>query len=454
MKIMLVRPSPPAETIGLQHVMVVEPLELEVMAAAVGADHEVVIIDMILENKPLEHFIRTFEPDLVGLTGYITHMGVIGDYCRRVKKFNPSIVTVAGGVHLEKHPGDADIPELDFRVVRNATTAFPRLVANLVRGLDEEVPGILSPGGGLKDLPPFDFHYPTPRRDLTRRYRDRYFYVFHSPVATLKTSFGCPGRCSFCYCREITDGRYVERPLPEVLDELEDIEQKEVFIVDDNFLASARRLEGFLEGLKERDISKHYLVFGRADFIVRHRDLMADFAAAGLRTVIIGIESFRDEELTDMRKGVTAVDNEQALLILNELGIDVYAAIILSPDWGEEEFAHLRRKVKELGIVFANFQPLTPLPGTESAADAPALLIDRDRYAEWDLAHLVVRPTRLSVREYYRQIVRLYTSSVIHPATILRHLRYPMKDVIRVSRGAFKVWRQYQAKIREAVHHG
>jgi len=453
-KILLVRPAPPSETIGLQHVMVVEPLELEVLAAALPARHQVVIVDMILEKAPLEDFIREHEPDLLGVTGYITHMEVIRDYCRRAKALLPELVTVAGGVHLEKNPNDGDDPGIDFRVIRNAVTVFPELVDH-VEGLRETRPaGVLVPGETATDLPPLDFTFPIPRRELTARYRDRYFYVFHNRVAALKTSFGCPGRCSFCYCREITDGRYVERPMADVLDELEGIGQEEIFIIDDNFLASARRLEDFLDGVDARGIDKHYLVFGRADFILAHRDLMARFRDAGLRTVIVGLESFDDAELIRMNKNVLASDNERALGILRDLDIGCYASIILNPDWGPEDFALLRRKVRELGILFANYQPLTPLPGIAMSVDENDLVVSRAKFSHWDLAHLVVKPGRMSTREYYAEIIALYTSSVVHPATVLRHLKYPLKDVLRISVGAFRVWRQYRRKMKEALDHG
>jgi radical SAM superfamily enzyme YgiQ (UPF0313 family) len=242
--------------------------------------------------------------------------------------------------------------------------------------------------------------------------------------------------------------------MADVMDELEGIQESEIFIIDDNFLASRKRLTDFLDGVASRGIDKHFLIFGRADFIIKHRDLMARFKATGLRTVIVGFESFDDDELADMNKSVKAADNEKALGVLNELDIGCYASIILNPDWGPEDFARLRRKVRELGILFANYQPLTPLPGTAMSVDEKDLVVSRDKYSHWDLAHLVVRPGKMSARAYYGEIIKLYTSSVVHPATIMRHLKYPLKDVLRISIGAFKVWLQYRRKMKEAVDHG
>ena len=54
MNILFVRPRPPKETIGLQHVMIVEPLELEVLATLVQENHNVEIVDLILENKSID----------------------------------------------------------------------------------------------------------------------------------------------------------------------------------------------------------------------------------------------------------------------------------------------------------------------------------------------------------------------------------------------------------------
>ncbi len=87
MKILLIRPRPPKETIGLQHVMICEPLELEYLAGNIDPSlAEVRILDMILERGSIDRFVREYQPDIVGLTGYITHIGVVKEYASRVKK--------------------------------------------------------------------------------------------------------------------------------------------------------------------------------------------------------------------------------------------------------------------------------------------------------------------------------------------------------------------------------
>ncbi len=57
--VLLVRPKPPKETIGLQHVMICEPLELEYIAGNLNPKYvKVRIVDLILEKKNIEYFFK------------------------------------------------------------------------------------------------------------------------------------------------------------------------------------------------------------------------------------------------------------------------------------------------------------------------------------------------------------------------------------------------------------
>jgi len=453
MNILFVRPRPSPETIGLQHVMVVEPLELEVLAALVQPPDRAVIIDMILEREQIEYFLQRERPDVFCVTGYITHVGVMTDYCRAAKLENPAVRTVVGGVHCEVCPGDFDVEGIDFRVVRNATTVFPGLLRH-IRRRGRLPAGVLQRGDrSVPDaLPPFDFFFPIPDRSLTERYREKYFYVFHDRVALLKTAFGCPYRCKFCFCRAITNGRYVERPLEEVFAELEQIEEKEIYIVDDDFLVSRTRLERFIEEHHRRGLKKSYLIYGRADFIARNPDLITRFREIGLRTVIVGFESFFDEDLRGYDKGIDARTNREAMRILCENRVDCYATVIVPPHWGKKEFAESKKSMKELGIHYVNLQPLTPLPGTGFVSVGSEILVPRDEYPRWDLAHVVLRPRAMSVARFYREIMTLYNALLFRPAVLRGYLsRYRVLQLWKMLKGTLRVRRQYMAKIREAA---
>ncbi|MEI6576013.1 MAG: radical SAM protein [Bacteroidota bacterium] len=439
------RPRPPKETIGLQHIMIVEPLELEVLATLSSPEHQAVIVDMILEKKDPAWFIRAHKPDMICLTGYITHVPILKEYCLLAKSIDPGIITVCGGVHIELFPEDLNGEYVDFRVVRNACCSFPRLLKYLSYKGD-------FPGGVLRKtevidhakLPDFDFYFPIPDRSFTRQYHKKYFYIFHKEVALMKTSFGCPFHCSFCYCRKITGEIYAERPLADVILELQGIPQEEIYIVDDDFLCSASRLKNFLKLLKENNIRKKYLIYGRADFIASHEDLIQEFKEAGLRTVIVGLESFFDEELSQMNKQSNGNTNERALQVLNHHGVDCYAAVILSPGWGKEEFAYIRKQLLNLKVRFVNLQPLTPLKGTDMVAMEDKLIVSRDDFEKWDLAHVILQPEKLSLDAYYIEIIKLYNAILFRPSHLWQHLKYPLSMQFKLMKGLYKVYRQYK----------
>lgn len=450
MKILFLRPSAPEETIGLQHLMIVEPLELELLATLVEKEHEVIIIDLILEKQSAEYFIKKYMPDMVCITGYITHTADMLKISQKAKEINSKIITVAGGVYIEKLPEKINSPFVDYRVVRNALLEFPKLL-NYIENRGEFPLGVLRIDEILDEttLPEYNFSVPIPNRSLTKKYRDKYFYVFHPKVALLKTSFGCPFPCSFCFCRKITGDNYWERPLEEVIEELKGIEENEVYIIDDNFLVSKERVMSFIELLKKHSIKKRYLIYGRADFIAKHPKTIKRFKKYGLRTIIVGFESFNDNELTSLNKKSMAKTNEYAMNVLNKYKVDCYASVIAMPEWSKEDFRKATKKMIDLKIRFLNIQPLTPLEKTDINFDDNNLIINRSDYARWDLAHIVVKPEKMSVKEFYREILKMYIRVLFQPSNLIHHIKYPIKYQIKLLLGAIKVKKQYSRKINE-----
>ncbi len=448
----MIRLKPSVETIGLQHMMIVEPLELEILCTLVKEKHQPKIIDFILEKKSLAYFLKKENPRIICLTGYITNVNDIIDTCRLIKSFDHKIVTIAGGVHCELNPEHFSSEFIDFRVIRNAVTVFSQLIEHIAG--NESLPaGVLEKNAILKKnkLPDFDFKAIIPDRGFTRKYRKHYFYIFHQKVALIKTSFGCPHECSFCYCRKITCGKYVELPLEHVINELKSVSEKEIYIVDDDFLASKQRVREFIRLCKNKGIEKKYLIYGRADFISKNSELIKEFKSIGLKTIIVGFESFFDEELKSYNKNVNSQMNFNALKILQENNIDCFATIIIPPHWSKDDFNRCRQILKKTGLQYINLQPFTPLPGTDAGNNDNELLIDRQDFEKWDLAHVSIQPEKLHVYEFYEQIVKLYNQVLFQPKHLLRYLiSYSPIILFKMLKGSFMVWKQYQKKINEA----
>ncbi len=452
MRILLIRPKPDRETIGLQHLMICEPLDLEYLGSvALDMGHTPILVDMILEGRGLGYFLRKHSPRIVAVTGYITHVHIVKSYCRIAKQILPDCVTMVGGVHAEVIPEDFRDARVDV-IVRDCALETFRHVIRAVDGgrSSERVPGVWCPdekaGSSAYKPPPEDL---LPARQLTAHYRNRYYYLFHRPCALLKTAFGCPHTCSFCYCRAITRGTYIERSLEGVMTELASIAEDDVYIVDDNFLVSRKRVQAFCEQLAKHGIRKKYLVYGRADFIAAHPDVIETFAGVGLRAVIVGLESCKQDELDAYGKRSTVQDNEEAVRVLARYGVDCYATIMIPATWTNRDFRELGCWLRRLDLAYINLQPLTPLPGTGVCEATDAMLIPRDDYAKWDLAHVVVKLEHISVARFYMNILWLYYRVLLRPSQTRKHLaRYGYWQNVRMSVAVMRISLQY---IRKAV---
>ena len=125
MNVLLFRPRPDKETIGLQNVMICEPLELEYISANIEAiGHKCEIVDMIIEKKDVAYFVKLYNPDVVGITGYISHVNIMKRYAKEAKEVNENITTIIGGVHAEVNPEDFVSPYVDYIIRANGIRTF------------------------------------------------------------------------------------------------------------------------------------------------------------------------------------------------------------------------------------------------------------------------------------------------------------------------------------------
>ncbi len=464
MRVLLVRPPVPRQTMGLKHLMVCEPLELEYVAAGLGG-HQVEIMDLILE-KGLQRRLAGFRPHVVATSCYITGVNEAIKVCRAAKLWDPEVWTVVGGVHASKVPEDFVDPAVDVIALGDGTTLMPELLEAIQAGrMLEEVPGLAlplagAPGGAVFITPPRPYMpnpdtLPFPRRDLTAHLRKRYYYLSHRPLALIKTTWGCWHNCNFCFNWQVTDGEAFVRSPESIVEELAEIREDEVYIVDDIFLASRTRLRRIAELIRAEGIRKNFLCFGRSDFIANNEDILADWADLGLKAVLVGLEAATDHELDTMDKRSSVDHNRRAVAVLRKHGVDAYGSLIPDPSYGPEEWARLWRFIEENGLYYLNISPLTPLPGTaiwDSYSDQ--VTVPREAHGLWDLSHAVL-PTKEPLKVFYRELLGIYTKAILDLRRANRltlRNRPPVWSLayLRMWLGGFRVWLQFR---RAHTHH-
>ena len=103
--------------------------------------------------------------------------------------------------------------------------------------------------------------------------------------------------------------------------------------IDNDFLSSRQKLSSFLDIIKELDLKKNYIIYGSVKGVIETQDLLKEFVRLGLSAILIGYETFKDEELMNYNKKITSSENFKASIILKELDIDVWASFMAHPDW-------------------------------------------------------------------------------------------------------------------------
>jgi radical SAM superfamily enzyme YgiQ (UPF0313 family) len=414
-KILLIEPAKAPRTIGGEDIFLYEPLALEYLAAGVSKDHDVRILDLRLE-KDLQAVVERSSPDVVGITSYTVHVNTVRKLFEQIKAWNPQVLTVVGGHHATVAPEDFASPDIDLIVMGEGVFTLKEIVARFERGEGfDGLPGVAFARNGalIKTEPPpvsdLDL-FPFPDRRLTARYRPHYFSEWMKPLASIRTSKGCPYRCKFCALWKLAGGRYLKRQPEKVVEELAGLDEEFVFFADDESLVDAPRMKAMAALIRQAGIHKRYFLYGRSDTIARNPDLLELWRDVGLERVFVGLEFFRDEDLEDIHKGSTLRDNEQAVKVLQSLGIDIYASLIVRPEFTTADFAACAQYCRALDLDFATFAMLTPLPGTDLYQEVKGQMITHN-YDYFDFIHTLL-PTALPLKDFYEAYYQLYQKAI------------------------------------------
>lgn len=414
MKVLLVYPNASKEIIGYMDLgAIAEPISLEYVAAGAALDrHEVRLVDLRLHREDLDSAVLEFQPDVVAVTGFSMHVLRNLEICRRVKELRPGCKTAVGGHHATLEPVDYLEPEMDFVAVGEGIAAFREVLRRLEAGEGSpSVPGIWSRQDGEfrygGEPIPYDANLlPHPERGLVPEDRSHYFIDFMKPIALMRTTVGCPYRCSFCSLWRIMDGRYYTRRVDDVVEELRGIPEPHVHLADDEPFVNGPRMKALAEAIAAAGIEKEYYAYCRVDSFLRDRDLMKQWVDVGLRRLFFGIESVLERELVEYNKKQTLRQILDAVAAAKEMGIGLFCGFIVNPNYSPEDFDELKRFIRTNGIDYPSFTVWTPIPGIADGGTDYGPVISRQpngrpNWNHFDLQHATI-PTRLPENEFMR----------------------------------------------------
>ena len=352
MKILLIRPN----LADRRSSDAMQPLVFAILKSLTPPDDEVALYDERLEPIPVDE-----EADLVGITveTYTARRSfeIARDFRER------GVKVVMGGYHATLAT-DECLPHADAVVKGDAEGIWPLLVEDARRGNLQRIyqqDGFASLAGV------------TPDRSIFAGKK-------YAPLQLVQFGRGCRYNCEFCSIRAFYGSNLRQRPIAEVVAELEPFSGKHLFVVDDNIFINVEAAKEFCRAIIPLKVTWSCQI---SVDVAANPELMKLLQKSGCTTAVVGFESLDPANLKQMRKGwnLKYGDYQTALKAFRDAGIMVYGTFVFGYDHDTvDSFESAVEFASENRFFLANFNPLTPTPGAPLLTrlrDEQRMLYDR-----------------------------------------------------------------------------
>jgi radical SAM superfamily enzyme YgiQ (UPF0313 family) len=316
------------------------PLAMGILAAR-APGHDITFYDEKAEAVPVSG-----TPDLVAMsveTYTARRAYALADGYRA-----RGVPVVMGGYHPTFLPDEA-LQHADAVVMGDAEGAWERLLADFEAGF------LQRKYAGSNDAPLTDY----------RIDRSIYKGKNYAPVELVQWGRGCRFSCDFCSIHSFYGTSIRTRPLDGLLAEIEALPAgRLLFFVDDNLFGRKSELLALLDAMTP--MKRRWSCQISID-VARDETLLDRLAAAGCSFVLIGFESLNEESLKQMHKGWNNVSGSylRVARALHARNIGIYGTFVFGYDADTKD--SMERTVDfalESRLEIANFNPLTPTPGS------------------------------------------------------------------------------------------
>jgi radical SAM superfamily enzyme YgiQ (UPF0313 family) len=200
---------------------------------------------------------------------------------------------------------------------------------------------------------------------------------------------------------------YYQRTIESLISELKSIDEYPVVrFADANTVVDHDFMNLLFDRILEEGIRKTFIMDIRADVASRHPEIIGKLARGGLKVVICGFESFRDDELQKYHKESPAFDNEEAIRVFEQNEIMVRGNYVIPNDYGIDDFKALADYSDKNRVVYAGYTVLTPMPGTVYYQQVKNEIIDHD-YKKYNFFNSVMT-TKLPHDQFHEEIGKLW----------------------------------------------
>lgn len=336
MKITFIRPS----MTGARSHDAMEPLVFAILAAETPPDVELAFFDERLEEIPKDH-----QTDLVALT--------VETYtARRAYQIASSfrlrgIPVVMGGYHPSFLPEES-LQFADAVVIRDAEGLWEEIVRNAQAGKLRRI----YQAQRLPSLAGVSFD-----RRIFKGKR-------YTPAAPVQYGRGCKYACDFCSIHAFYGSSLRQRPVAEIVAEIEALDRRFILLVDDNLFVDLPKAEELFRALIPLKIKWGCQV---SIDVAKDDKLLQLMQRSGCIAALIGFESLDEENLSQMNKkwNVRHGDYASAIKRFQDHGVMIYGSFIFGYDHDATDvFARTVEFAVNAKLFLVNFSALTPTPAT------------------------------------------------------------------------------------------
>ncbi len=409
--------------------------------AAVGAQlrkigAEVRILDLNIEKEPLvvlNKHLQTFCPQYVGISLTTPIFKIAKAYAKIIKDKLKDVILIAGGPHPSVLPEDF-LRETAFDIVvrgegeKTISELFENMNISFVKGISYKMSGVVVSSAEQKVIDHLD-DLEFPALDLfdTKKYNHPKIVARRNPVASMETSRGCFGKCSFCN-KSIFGARYRVKSPQRVIDEMEYILSlgfKEIHIVDDLFTGDLNRAKEICRKLIAKGLNLSWYPRGGVRIDRLDKELIKLMKRAGCYRIPLGIESGDQAILDRINKNITVGQIENIVNMLKQEGMEVEGYFMLGlPGETSDTLEKTLRFSLSLKLDYVKYAITVPLPGTPLFDDwnANGLIKTYD----WEKYNFAIPPGELychpsvgwqTIYKYYKLAPRKF---YLRPSFVLR----------------------------------
>ena len=269
--------------------------------------------------------------DLYIFSANIRYIELLATIIKHIKKVNPqAYVAIVYPYAITAEDIFAEISEVDFILLGNCETYIVQFISKLECASASDLrnhPNICFNGMDTK-VPTYDdfANLPIPTRSIEDFFKVKFAFV--------QSSDGCRGKCKYCLNTRDKIG-WSGKPVDEMISEIKSIyemtKQYHYVFVDKSFEDGGKqRIRDFCERVAELPVKLTFRCYLRADsFDENDLSLLKLMHQSGFTNVMVGIESFCDEDLKIFAKRANAEQNQKFLDLITKSGIHAQIGTIL-----------------------------------------------------------------------------------------------------------------------------